>query len=107
MIGAQHMDISIDGRVDLETSGEMRRKLAEALRSMPPVVTLDFSAVSYVDTSGFATLLEATRIARQQGTRLLLKGLQGQPDALLRLSPVGHLLEHAEQEPNGRPDPRP
>ena len=101
MVGAKRLDVSIEGRVNIDTSGDMRRTIAEALRSMPPAVMLELSGVSYIDTSGVATLLEASRIARQQGTRLVLHGLHGQPRELLRFSQIDHLLDIAEPGPNG------
>ena len=99
--------VSIQGPVNIDTSGEMRRKIAEALHSIPPAVTVDFSGVTYLDTSGLATLLAASRIARQQGTRLVLHGLHGQPRELLHFSQIDHLLDIADAAPNGRQDPRP
>ena len=101
MVGDKLHGVSIEGRVNIDTSGDMRRTIAEALRSMPPAVILDLSGVSYIDTSGLATLLEASRIARQQGTRLVLHGLHGQPRELLHFSQIDHLLDIAEPEANG------
>jgi len=49
-----------------------------------------------MDTSGVATLLEAARIARGQGTRLVLTGLQGQPAHVLELSLLHPLFEMAD-----------
>ena len=98
MIGEQQFDVSIQGRVDIDTSSDMRRIIAEALRSIPPVVTIDLSGVTYIDTSGVATLLEASRIARQQGTRLVVEGLHDQPRELLHFSQIDRLLEIVEPE---------
>ena len=101
MVDQKSQEVSIEGRVNIDTSSDMRRTIAEALRSMPPAVMLDLSGVSYIDTSGVATLLEASRIARQQGTRLVLHGLHGQPRELLHFSQIDHLLDIAEPRPNG------
>ncbi len=106
MVGADPPDVSIQGQVNIDTSGGVRLTIAKALSSMPPKVTVDLSKVIYMDTSGLATLLEASRIARQQGTRLVLEGLYGQPRELLHFSQIDHLFEFAEREPNGPPDPR-
>jgi anti-sigma B factor antagonist len=106
MAGETPRDISIEGRVTIDTSGNMRHTIAEALRSMPPALMLDLSGVSYIDTSGLATLLEASRIARQQGSRLVLHGLHGQPRELLHFSQIDHLLDIAEPESNSNQDPR-
>jgi anti-sigma B factor antagonist len=107
MVGEQSRRVSIEGRVNIDTSGAMRRTIAEALHSMSPAVVLDLSGVNYIDTSGLATLLEASRIARQQGTRLVVHGLHGQPRELLHFSQIDHLLDIADPEPNGRQDPAP
>src|SRR5882672_4130827 len=101
MAGEKPHGVSIEGRINIDTSDDMRRTIAEALRSMPPAVMLDLSGVSYIDTSGLATLLEASRIARQQGTRLVLHGLHGQPRELLHFSQIDHLIDIAEPETNG------
>ena len=49
-----------------------------------------------MDTSAVATLLEAARIARGQGTRLVLAGLQGQPAHVFELSLLRPLFEIAD-----------
>ena len=106
MVGGTPHDVSIDGRITIDTSDDMRRTIAEALRSTPPAMMLDLSGVTYIDTSGLATLVEASRNARQQGTRLVLHGLHGQPRELLQFSQIDHLLDIAEPEPNRPQDPR-
>ena len=106
MVGDKPHGVSIEGRVSIDTSGDMRRTIAEALRSMPPAVMLDLSGVSYLDTSGLATLLEASRIARLQGTRLVVAGLHDQPRELLHFSQIDRLLEIAEPEGHEPEDPR-
>jgi anti-sigma B factor antagonist len=98
MVGETPRAVSIQGRVNIDTSSDMRRMIAAALHSIPPAVTIDFSGVTYLDTSGLATLLEASRIARQQGTRLVMEGLHDQPRALLHFTQIDRLLEIAEPE---------
>ena len=57
--------ISLQGRITVGNANEMRRKLADALLPQLPKLTVDLSGVTYMDTSGLATLMEAMRIARQ------------------------------------------
>ena len=70
----------------------MRDRLADALRLKPEAVTIDLSQVDYMDTSGLATLIEAMRLARQQKTELLLRGVQEQPRYLLKVSDLDHVF---------------
>jgi anti-sigma B factor antagonist len=93
--------VVILGRITVNTSDEMRRKLLAALRLKPPQVTVDLSQATYMDSSGLATLLEAVRIARKQGTRLLLAGVSGQPRGLFGIGQIDRLFEFATEETSG------
>ena len=90
--------ISIKGQINVDNSGEMRRTLNKALRQLPANVTVDLSGVTYMDTSGLATLVEAARIARKQGTQLVLGGIQGQARYFLEITSLDQLFEIAGQE---------
>lgn len=90
--------VAIQGRITIESSNEMRRTLASALRNKPANLSVDLSGVPYIDTSGLATLLEAERIARKQGTRLILSGLQEQPRYLFDITHLDQFFDMAGQE---------
>jgi anti-sigma B factor antagonist len=85
--------VSLQGRITVDNGNEMRRKLADTLLPRLPKLTVDLSGVTYMDTSGLATLMEAMRIARRQGTRLVLSGIQDQPRYLLEITDLDHLFE--------------
>ncbi|MFZ0418532.1 MAG: STAS domain-containing protein [Candidatus Sulfotelmatobacter sp.] len=90
--------VAIQGRITVENSGEMRTALANALRTKPATVSVDLSGVSYMDTSGLATLVEAARIAREQGTRLILGGIHDQPRYFFEITHLDRLFDIAGQE---------
>jgi anti-sigma B factor antagonist len=85
--------VSMQGRITIDSADQMRRKLANALRTHPALVAVDLSDVPYMDTAGLATLIEAMRRARQQGTRLVLSGIQQQPGYLLKVTDLDHVFE--------------
>ncbi len=91
-------NVAIHGRITIENSGEMRTALANALRAKPASLSVDLSGVSYIDTSGLATLVEAARIARKQGTRLILSGIHDQPRYLFEITHLDRLFDMAGQE---------
>ncbi len=91
--------VSIEGRVTVVNSPEMRDRLAAALKLKPAEVTVDLSGVTYIDISGLATLVEASRIAHQQGTHLVLTGIQGQTRYLFEVSQLDHLFDIVEERP--------
>ncbi len=88
--------VSLQGRITVGNANEMRRTLADALGSRPKELTVDLSSVTYMATSGLATLMEAMRIARQQATRLVLSSIQEQPRYLLRVTDLYHVFEIEE-----------
>ena len=90
--------VAIHGRITVANSGEMRAALATALRTKPAKVSVDLSDASYIDTSGLATLIEAARIARGQGTRMILRGIHDQPRYFLEISHLDRLFDIAAQE---------
>lgn len=73
----------ICGRIDIDSSPELRALLLTTLRGPGcNVMILDLSAVTHIDSSGVATLIEGLRIARRHNTEVRLQGLEGR---LLRL----------------------
>jgi len=89
--------VAIQGRITVSNSGEMRTTLANALRTKPASLSLDLSGVSYLDTSALATLIEAVRIARNQGTRLILNGMHDQPRYFFEITHLDRLFDIAGQ----------
>ena len=84
--------VSFEGRLTIPNGNAMRRTLADALRPRPSELTIDLSGVTYIDTSGVAILLEAMRIAVQQGTRLVLAGVREQPRYLLCVTELDQIF---------------
>lgn len=86
------------GRINIDNSGEMRRMLSNALRSKPAELKVDLSLVTYIDISGLATLVEAARIARAQGTRMVLAGIQGQALYLFEITRLDQVFDIDRRE---------
>jgi anti-anti-sigma factor len=75
--------VSLKGRIDMDSSPAMRDHLIALLHAPHPrTVSIDLSAVTHIDSSGVATLIEALKIARGRETGLKLQGLH---DRLHRL----------------------
>ena len=64
------------GEVDLASSPQLRSRLTELISHQPTRLVLDLSKVSYMDSSGVATLVQALQQCRQQSAPLALAGLQ-------------------------------
>ena len=80
-------------RITIENASEMRRDLFDAIRLQSATVAVDMSEITYMDTSGLATLLEALRHAHEQGKTIALRGIQDQPRYLFEVTELDHLFE--------------
>jgi len=63
--------VSLSGEVDLESSPRLRELLLGLVRDGRDVL-VDLSAVTYIDSSGVASLIEAFQLARRSGPAFAL-----------------------------------
>jgi len=66
--------VSVAGEIDLYSSPRMREAIVSSITRKQPHVVVDLAGVSYMDSSGIATLVEALQLARKHEGRLLLAG---------------------------------
>lgn len=82
-------DISIVdcwGEVDLNSSGQLRETLQNEIRSQTPGVLVNLSGVTYMDSSGVASLVEALQTSGETKTRFALFGLQPAVQSVLEMA---------------------
>jgi anti-sigma B factor antagonist len=85
--GPSESRISVTGRLVIESSPHFRASLMKAIgKAASALLVIDLSALSYLDTSGVATLLEAARVASAQSVRLRVIGLIGEPRMLAQIA---------------------
>lgn len=99
--------VRVTGEVDLYTSPRMREAILKSLSRRRPNVVVDLSGVSYMDSSGIATLVEALHETRNRKGRLVLAGLNDRVREvfeLARLHSVFELAASVEAALAPRPD---
>lgn len=79
--------LHLAGEVDLEVSAQLRRALLERLDDKQDVL-VDLDGVSYIDSSGVASLIEAFQRARQHGRRFALARV---PEGAMRVLRIAQL----------------
>ncbi|MGB0684133.1 MAG: STAS domain-containing protein [Magnetovibrionaceae bacterium] len=79
--------VSFDGDIDLETSPEARKVLLD-VTSKGGSTLVNLSSVSYIDSSGVASLVEALQSARKKGGSLALVSVS---EEALRVLQLGRL----------------
>ena len=79
------MLIRLSGEVDLSWSQQVRHAVLAALETNP-VVGVELSQVSYIDSSGIAALVEGFQRARARGSRFALVAISDAVRAVLELA---------------------
>ncbi|HUU12431.1 MAG TPA: STAS domain-containing protein [Terriglobia bacterium] len=78
--------IDCSGDVDLYSSTDLRGTLLKEMRSGKPNVLVNMTGVSYIDSSGIATLVEGLQLSRETKTRFGLFGLRSNARSVLELA---------------------
>lgn len=77
--------VVLKGDVDLQSSPKVRKSLLQCLSERKDVL-VDMAGVSYIDSSGIASLVEAFQGARKAGTRFGLVGVSASAMRVLQLA---------------------
>jgi anti-sigma B factor antagonist len=77
--------VALEGDVDLSSSPDARKVLLESVRKGRPVI-VDMAGVSYIDSSGVASLVEALQGARKAGSEFSLAAVSEPALRVLRLA---------------------
>jgi anti-sigma B factor antagonist len=89
--------VDVVGEIDLGTSPGLRKALLESLNGTNRLA-INLTGVSYIDSSGIASLLEVLKEARKAQKRLVLFGLNGSVLKVLQLTRLTGIFEIRESE---------
>lgn len=89
---AQQVVVRVAGRVDAETCHLLRQQLVDLAGRSVTRVTLDMSAVSFLDSSGLSALVAGLKALRQVGGGLNLAATRSQARTALRLTLLDTIL---------------
>ncbi|MBL9120618.1 MAG: STAS domain-containing protein [Phycisphaerae bacterium] len=85
--------LALAGEIDLARSPDLRVRLREEVDLRPKRLVIDLSRVTYMDSSGVATLVEALQRSKAGGTKLLLCGLQPKVRSIFTISRLDTVFE--------------
>ena len=74
------------GEIDLGRSPDLRKKMGEFIASSPQKIVVDLSGVSYMDSSGVATLVEALQQCRTGSISLTLCAMQDRVRSIFEIA---------------------
>ena len=78
--------LSLSGEIDLHESPQLRQAFEALIKKKTPRVVVDFTGVSYIDSSGLAAFVEAAQRIRAYGGKFAFYGLRDNVRAIFELS---------------------
>jgi stage II sporulation protein AA (anti-sigma F factor antagonist) len=91
------LTVALTGEIDHHCAKAYIQAIAAKVEAYTPeVCILDFSEVTFVDSSGIAVVINAMRCMPQIEGKLLLTGLGSQPMRVFRASGIDKLVEIKE-----------
>jgi anti-sigma B factor antagonist len=91
-----HTVVALEGEIDLEQAGAVRKALLDSLKKGRNVL-VDLSKVTYIDSSGIASLVEGLQVARRQRGELALVAVNQRVRRVLELARLDKVfLIHAD-----------
>jgi len=102
-ISARHQGkttiFDISGDIDFANSREVRQSVLREIQESRAVrVMVNLSQVSYIDSSGVASLVEGLKASRDLGSRFILFGLSTSAREVLQLSRLIKVFEICDNE---------
>ncbi|MDX1518655.1 MAG: STAS domain-containing protein [Gammaproteobacteria bacterium] len=80
-----YLVLGLEGEVDLSCSPEARKQILNVLKQGKDLL-VDLSLVSYIDSSGVASLVEGYQTAKKSGRRFGLVGVSEAAMSVLKLA---------------------
>jgi anti-sigma B factor antagonist len=89
--------VDVEGHIDLGTSPTLRKTMLESLKTAERLAA-NLAQVTYIDSSGIATLLEVLKQSRNTSKRFMLFGLTTGVREVLQLTRLTTVFEIHESE---------
>lgn len=77
--------LHLSGEIDLNNSPVLRKELLTIVRQGSPML-VDFSELTYIDSSGIASLVEALQVSKEKDQYMAILSAQGAPLQVLQLT---------------------
>ena len=84
--------VRYEGDLDIVTSEDLKRRLAQLVEDGTTTVTLDLRGVGFVDSSGLGALVAIHNYAEARGAQLVVQGAPNHVRSLFTLTRLDSLL---------------
>lgn len=83
----------IDGEIDINSSPDIKKAFDKLIAQKTPKIVINLARVTYVDSSGLATLVEILKNMRSYGGRMRLANMSSKIKSLFEITKLEKLFE--------------
>jgi anti-sigma B factor antagonist len=91
--------IRVNGDVDLYSSPKLREAILDAIGKKLSPIVVNLSRVTYMDSSGVATLIEGFQLSEEYGGIVRLVGLNEPVSEVFKLARLHQVFQICQSEP--------
>src|SRR4030042_135700 len=88
----------IEGEIDVNTASDIKKVFEKLIAKKTPKIVINLAKVTYVDSSGLATLVEMLKNMRVYGGRMRLTSMSHKIKSLFEITKLEKLFEIIEDE---------
>lgn len=85
--------LALTGEININSSPELRKKFAAIIEANEKKILVDFSGVSYLDSSGLATLIEILQRLKKIGGKLRFCSISQKVKNVFEITKLINLFE--------------
>ena len=83
----------VDGEIDINSSPQIKKSFDKLISTKTPKIVINLSKVTYVDSSGLATLVEILKNMKSYGGRMRLACMSSKVKSLFEITKLEKLFE--------------
>lgn len=85
--------LALEGEIDLHRSPQVKESLEPLIAQKVPKILLDFSGVTYVDSSGLATMIETLQRIQSYGGKFAMFGLRDSVRSIFEIARLDQIFK--------------
>jgi len=89
---------AVDGEIDINTSPQVKKSFDKVIKEKREKVIINLEKVSYIDSSGLATLVEILKNFKNYGGKLKLVSLSSKVKSLFEITRLEKLFDISDRE---------
>jgi len=85
--------LALEGEIDLHRSPQVKESLEPLILQKTPRILVDFSRVTYVDSSGLATMIETLQRIQSYGGKFAMFGLRESVRSIFEIARLDQIFK--------------